>query len=63
MWCAKHRHGWCAVVPDEEPEEGTDGVDTLCGYVITLPGGFDHRTPDCDECLAALAAHNPPASA
>lgn len=54
-WCAKHRDGWCAVDPDVEPEEGTDSVHTLCGWVITFPGGFDHRAPDCPECTAILA--------
>lgn len=51
-WCAKHRDGWCAVVPDEAPAEGTFSLHTLCGYGITLPWGFDHRVPDCPDCLA-----------
>jgi hypothetical protein len=54
-WCAKHRDGWCAVLPDQEPDEDGDGVNTVCRYVIALPGGFAHRQPDCEECLAAVA--------
>lgn len=53
-WCVKHRDGWCAVEPDEEPAEGSWSVPTVCGYYVTLPGGYDRREPDCDECLAAL---------
>lgn len=61
VWCAKHREGWCAISGNEEPAEGA-GVETLCGYAIPFPAGFDHRRPTCDGCLtleASLAAHGP----
>ena len=53
-WCAKSREGWCAVVPDSEPVEGSWSVETACGYGITLPWGYDLRAPDCSDCLTVL---------
>jgi hypothetical protein len=57
MWCAKSVEGWCAVVPNEEPEEGAFSVETVCGYGITLPGGYDQREPTCPDCRGTLAAY------
>lgn len=58
-WCAKHRDGWCAVAGDQEPPEGMDNVPTVCSHVVVFPGGFDHRTPTCPDCLTALQAGEP----
>lgn len=57
VWCAKSVEGWCAVVPDVCPEEGTDWVETVCRVGIMLPGGYDHRRPDCPDCVAMFEAH------
>lgn len=57
VWCAKSVEGWCAVVPDVCPEEGTDWVETVCKVGIMLPGGYDHRRPDCPDCVAMFEAH------
>lgn len=54
-WCAKHKEGWCAVVPDRAPAEGSDGVPTLCEYVVNFPGGYDRREPTCADCLNVIA--------
>lgn len=51
VWCVKHRDGWCAVEGNYEPEEGSWSVPTVCGYGVTLPFGYDHRAPDCTDCL------------
>lgn len=52
VWCVKSNEGWCAVADGTEPAEGTWCVETLCGYGITLPYGYDRRRPDCAECVS-----------
>lgn len=59
MKCVRHRDGWCVVhpslrnIPPRELAE-RDNVETLCGMVVILPGGVEHRRPTCEECKAAL---------
>lgn len=53
-WCAKSIEAWCAVLPDSEPVEGSWSVQTVCGYGITLPGGYARRETSCPDCRALL---------
>lgn len=57
-WCVRQRAGWCAVLGNVEPAEGSDWVPTLCGARdhtgITFPGGYERREPDCPDCQALL---------
>ena len=58
VWCVEHVDGWCAVAGDVDPGEGALSVETRCGHSVTLPLGIERRAPDCEECLAAVAAGN-----
>ena len=55
-WCAKHKHGWCALLIDAPPATREWEVRTLCEYWITLPLGYEQRIPDCPECIARMTA-------
>ena len=48
-------HKWCALKENKlPPEEKYTGAKTLCDHVVVLPGGYEQREPDCEECLEVL---------
>lgn len=61
-WCVKHLERdhdgavrwewWCRLAhqPKTQPRY-SDTKKTACGYVVTLPCGFERRRPTCTECL------------
>jgi hypothetical protein len=43
---------WCATF--KKTTRYQEHVRTLCGMVVTAPGGFEIGKPDCPECLSKL---------
>lgn len=54
VWCVQldARGHWCALLHNEEPTIGETELETLCGWVGTLPGGLTRTLPTCVECEA-----------
>jgi hypothetical protein len=67
-WCVKwlvrneqgsvHKERWCALEKNKRPPVDGDHfrAETLCEHFVILPGAYEKRVPDCEECLALLEA-------
>lgn len=55
-WLVHHRDGTCAVKGNREFADEAWSVPTLCGFVVTLPGGISQGNPTCEECRSKLNA-------
>jgi hypothetical protein len=50
VWCVKHKHGWCTIKGNYEPNMSSFNIPTECEHFIVIPLGIKHRKPNCRMC-------------